>query len=102
MNNLIDLASVLSNAKNFEDKSLWTEIIQRIEAKFDRPAPKYVKYNGWNLDAYELDETKAAKQQFSTEVQRHLTEIRAGGKLSGNLKHEVRVVYDKLKKYLLV
>jgi len=96
LNNLIELTTVLSNIKYFEDKALWEGIVKRLGEKFDRPSPKYVRNTGWELNAYEEDEGPA-RSKFTTDAERHYADIKESGNVLGNLKNEIRNVWNQIQ-----
>lgn len=96
LNNLIELVSVLSNMKYFEDKALWQSVLGQLEKKFEAPGPQQVKYSGWKLDEYELDQRE--QLGIHTENERHYREIRHGGSEQvAQLKRHIREGWDWVK-----
>lgn len=96
LHNLIELAGILSNGQHYKDKALWNGVLEQLDAKFDRPGPKYVKYSGWTLDSYEIDTPQAA-DGHNTEQERYWAERKDGSKHFAELKSEVRGVLDLVR-----
>lgn len=92
LHNLYQLTTILTQANYYEDKELWSAIVQRIEEKASAPHLREVKYSGWTLDTYELDERTPEKTP-QTENERYF----AGGiGFIGNLKAQYRDLMDYL------
>lgn len=94
LNNLIELANILSNAKYFEDKSLWEGLLQQLDAKLNTPRPQYVNYSGWTLDTYEAASDKSKAEGQISESEQHFNDLKGGSESIADLKHQIRVYAD--------
>jgi len=101
LHNLIELTSLLSSVKYFEDKALWEGILKQLGQKFERPGPEYVKYSGWEINEYENDEKGVVRPKHDTEAERHFNDMIESGKIFGTLKHEVRKAWDSIQSKVL-
>lgn len=99
LSNLSDLVISLSNAKYFENKELWNSVLKHLRTRLEGNNAQWVKYNGWDLDAYEsIDCSKWT--WHNTENERLYEALTKGGP-TGRIKHIWRTNWDNLKVSIL-